>query len=358
MVHLLDRHGKSINGGTRAALAALPGDLALYTCAMGPASDQALLDSLASATDGRFYFMPTIDDLFEISNYIRGQVSGDAIVVNQSASASNSVMPAFVDARAEMATFTVAWADAKINAVIGDPKKPNQVSVRLRNPNGRLVPDHSTYLRRVVGEGYVVLQMDDPAPGQWRIEISTHEKTHVRYTTGVFVRSPLRLVLGVPLKVLERGSEFPVLAAMLDGKRPISSFVANGTISSPNVGLHDLLAKHRDKLKDIKTMKLPGGDSVPKPIGQLMALSQQIGSVDLFARSQSRLAFRPWKRGDHDVRLVDSHLHLDPGDPVMARMFAVPTSDTHTVTVRVRGMDTVTGTRFVRIDQASIYARS
>ena len=96
-------------------------------------------------------------------------------------------------------------------------------------------------------------------------------------------------------------------------------------------------------------------DSVPDPIAQLMVLNQQLGGA-LFARSQSRSAFRSSKRGDHDVRLVRADLQLDPGAPVMARTLAAPTPDTHTVTVRVRGMDPATGTRFVRIDQASIYA--
>jgi hypothetical protein len=118
---------------------ALPADIRLFSCAMGAVSDQALLESLATATDGRYYFMPTIDDLFEIYNYIRGQVSGDSIAVNQSATASNSVMPAFVDATAELATFTAAWADTKIRAVPGAPRKPNEVSVRLRDPRRRAV---------------------------------------------------------------------------------------------------------------------------------------------------------------------------------------------------------------------------
>src|SRR5690606_21086954 len=65
------------------AAAALPASLPIYSCAMGPASDQVLLAQLAENTDGRYYFMPTIDDLFEIYNYIRGQVTGDGVIVNE-----------------------------------------------------------------------------------------------------------------------------------------------------------------------------------------------------------------------------------------------------------------------------------
>ena len=101
------------------AVQALPTDVRLFSCAMGPTSDQALLESLASERNGRYYFMPHIDDLFEIYNYIRGQVTGDSIAVNASGQASHSVMPALVDPTAELATFVVTWADTGLHAVLG-----------------------------------------------------------------------------------------------------------------------------------------------------------------------------------------------------------------------------------------------
>ena len=133
-----DNKGCAPPGSTRPsalqAAQALPADVRLFSCAMGPASDQPLLESLAAATSGRYYFMPAIDELFEVYNYIRGQVSGTSIVVNQSGQASSSSVPAFIDAAARAATFTVAWADPGLRAVVGDPQKPHEVGVRLVDP--------------------------------------------------------------------------------------------------------------------------------------------------------------------------------------------------------------------------------
>ena len=104
------------------AAAALPADLPIYSCAMGPASDQTLLAQLADDTDGRYYFMPTIDDLFEIYNYIRGQVTGDGVIVNESSTASVSQVSGWVDGCAESVLFTVAWHDTSLRYVPRDPK--------------------------------------------------------------------------------------------------------------------------------------------------------------------------------------------------------------------------------------------
>ena len=81
------------DNGTPSALTAvegLPSGLPIYTCAMGPLSDQGLMEQIATATGGRYYFMPTIDDLFEIHNYISGSLTGDSLVANDSAMASSS----------------------------------------------------------------------------------------------------------------------------------------------------------------------------------------------------------------------------------------------------------------------------
>ena len=194
-----DNKGCAPAGSTRPsaldAAQALPTDVRLFSCAMGPASDQPLLESLAAATSGRYYFMPAIDELFEVYNYIRGQVSGTSIVVNQQGQASTSSVPAFIDAAARAATFTVAWADAGLRAVVGEPRKPNEVGIRLIDSRGRVVPEHASFVRRHLADTFVVCRIADPAPGRWRLQVQTMEQAHVAYTVGVFVDSPLRLVI-------------------------------------------------------------------------------------------------------------------------------------------------------------------
>jgi Mg-chelatase subunit ChlD len=339
------------------AATALPADVRLFSCAMGPASDQALLESLAAATDGRYYFMPTIDDLFEIYNYIRGQVSGDSIAVNQSAMASNSVMPAFVDATAELATFTVAWADTKIRAVPGEPRKPNEVSIRLRDPAGNLLPSAASFVRRQVGDGYVIFRIEEPAAGQWRIEVSTTERTHLRYTAGVFLRSPLRLVLARHPRRVRAGQAIRLAAVMLDGKKPFANVPASAVISAPSLSLAGLIKKHRRALDGIDPPKLKGGDSLPKDIARLMVLQDRLRNEgDLFARkaTSQRLA-RDTTFPLAGAVLSRPDVRLDPGTPVLATTFSgTSQAGSYNFAVSVSGTAPGSGVRFVRKELASV----
>ncbi|MET0509641.1 MAG: S8 family serine peptidase, partial [Burkholderiaceae bacterium] len=172
-----DNRGCAPPGSTRPtalqAAQGLPAGVRLFSCAMGPSSDQALLESLATAAGGRYYFMPAIDELFEVYNYIRGQVSGTSIVANQQGQASSSSVPAFIDAAARSATFTIAWGDASLRAVLGDPRKPNEVGIRLYDPRGQAVPAHASFVRRHLADTFAVFRIEEPAPGLWHLQVNT-----------------------------------------------------------------------------------------------------------------------------------------------------------------------------------------
>ena len=81
--------------------------------------------------------MPTIDDLFEIYNYIRGQVTGDGVIVNESSMASTSTVTGWVDGCADSLLFTVAWHDRGMRYVAREAKGSDEICVRLRTPGGR-----------------------------------------------------------------------------------------------------------------------------------------------------------------------------------------------------------------------------
>ncbi|GEM_PF-986667 len=292
------------------AVAGLPADMPVYTCAMGPASDQALLEQIAEATDGRYFYMPSIDDLFEIYNYIRGQITGEALVVNDSAMASSSRMAAFVDAQATEATFTVAWAEPRLRYVTGDPRKTNEISIRLRDPRGRLVHANDGYVRRLIGQGYVAFRLNDPMPGQWHVEVATARRTHTRYTVGGFVRSPLRLVIASrPLRVLA-GAPLGIAAQMYDDQRQIAGFKASGLVRAPSLGIGRLLERYKTPLRGLRPQKMPGGDGLPTDIAQLMALRSAMlktDKPDLFAHETHPLAMRAASQGElARFKLADS----------------------------------------------------
>lgn len=377
------------------AVGMLPANMPVYTCAMGPSSDQTLLEQIANATNGRYYYMPTIDDLFEIYNYIRGQVTGDGIIANESATASSSRVAAFVDALATEATFTVAWADTKLKFVSDIPHKANEVSVRLRDPRGRLLHANSSYLRRTVGVGYVVFELQEPTAGQWFVEVTTFGTTHVRYTVGGFVRSPLRLFVSLLPRLVVAGARLTITAQVFDGQTPIKSIRAGTRVIAPTLSIAGLLTKYKTQLKQIRPIPAVGGDRLPPNIAKLAALRIKMlkgKKPDIFAHAVATVPLRdvtighltniglehlmphgivPVGPGEAEaggiaVPSIPTVVTLPPGVPlppttisgVLAGQFKnTQQRGSYNIVVTANGTSPVSNTRFVRKELVSVLVK-
>jgi hypothetical protein len=299
--------------------------------------------------------MPAIDELFEIYNYIRGQVSGTSIVVNQQGQASSSSVPAFVDAAARAATFTVAWADAGLRAVLGDPSKAHEVGVRLVDPRGNAVPKHASFVRRHVADTFAVFRVEDPAPGRWHLQVQTLEQTHVTYTVGVFVDSPLRLVIGTYPRRLKVGDVVNVGAVMLDAATPFLPGRASAAISAPRLGLQQEIRRWRDALNDIEPPKIDG-DTLPTDVARLAVLSQRLKKGEIFSRAStvhrlSRGRF-PWNK----ALPRGSAVKVSANAPALTGSFVASQSGSYNLTVNASGV-TPSGLRFVRTDRVDVVVR-
>lgn len=365
------------------AVAALPANLPVYTCAMGPASDQVLLEQIATASNGRYYYMPAIDDLFEIYNYIRGQVTGDSIIVNDSGMASQSSMSGFVDATASEATFTVSWADTTLGYVPREPVSSSEIHVRLRDPKGRAIHPHDSYVRKIVGMGYVAFKMQEPMPGNWQVEVMTARTEHTRYTVGGFVRSPVRLSLPSWPRPVGLGKPLDILARIQGVRSPVTGLRGQIQVRRLATGVPDLLKRHQATLQKIKPVTPKGGDAMPLDIARLQTLRAQSlakGQVDLFAHSIGHQTLKlavahQLKAPDIAARLGLSAAPADHGSLVAlpslngagARQAAAATltgrfTDTrqagsYNIVVTVDGALPASNTRFVRKELVSVLVR-
>jgi hypothetical protein len=307
--------------------------------------------------------MPTIDDLFEIYNYIRGQVTGEAIVANESSSASSSRVGGFVDSLATEATFAVGWANPRLRYVASNPRKATDISVRLRDPHGRLLHAHSSYVRRTVGDNYVLFEMQEPLPGQWYAEVETGGDSHTRYTVGAFVRSPLRLLLTPRIRTILRGAPIQVAAQVYNGNTFVSGISSSAVVKAPVAGVSTLLDRYKSQLKD---MQMPRGvkDLPPGDLGKLSILRDQLlrqGQKDIFSTVSSTVRFR-----QHALRTLPQigFAHLAPVfNTSTATAFSIgqftKTKEAGSYNVIVNATGTVPGTRtrFVRKDMMSVLVK-
>lgn len=364
------------------AAAALPADLPIYSCAMGPSSDQALLGQLAADTDGRYYFMPTIDDLFEIYNYIRGQVTGDGVIVNESSVASTSSVSGWVDGCAESVLFTVAWHDPALRFVPRDPKGSHEITVRLRAPNGRWLSQSSAEFVRSAGNGYVSFTLQEPQAGRWTVEVSTNRQQHTPYTVGGFVRSALKLTVSAPV-FAGLGQKIAVHAVVGDSKGSLTGVKVHAQVHQP-APYADLLHRYADKLAGVKVPDVADGrpDKRQHAMSRLVLLRNQLLSEtgeDILASSVVGMPMSPGGRvaagglgtlGLPGLRPADAtRSSLTPGAMILdPRFVARPRtpglavgafSDTklpgsYQIAITASGISPTCRSRFVRKDLVSV----
>lgn len=342
--------------------AALPSDMVVHTCAMGPASDQNLLNDIADATGGKYYFMPTIDDLFEIYNYIRGQVSGDSIVTNESAMASHSRVACTVEGCARRATFTVAWADPTLKYVADTASKSSHIAIRLRDPNGKLLHPHTSLVKRTVGEGFVVFHVEEPLAGRWFVEVSTAIARHTRYTVGGFVDSPLRMRLALASRSAFVGKPIGLYAKVLHGKDAVAGFRARAAVTRQASSLADLAKKHAKRV-DLKSKLVKGfmDDGMPEQLAGLAALATE-SDRSVFEWDRDNLSLR-----DAGIVAGLEQLALEGRDPfgvlrdrnglLKATVAAPRWAGSSNIAVTAFGWSPKCGTKFVRKDMVSVLAR-
>lgn len=162
----------------------LPAGLRVFTVALGPAADAALLQQIATDTGGTFLLSPTALDLHQVYNEMRAGITDEGLVINTLLGAeAESDQPIDVEPAADRLTVTVSADDAKLGRV------------RLIAPSGRVVRPDDFGVRAVAGDGYRVVAVDRPAPGRWRVRV---ERRSGACVVAAFVRSPLRLRLELP----------------------------------------------------------------------------------------------------------------------------------------------------------------
>ncbi len=280
-----DNKGCSSDPSRPSALAAastLPGNLPIYTCAMGPNSDQSLLQQLASNTDGRYYFMPTVDDLFEIYNYIRGQVTSTGIIVNESVTAAGeSSVRAFVDALTEEVTFSITWGDPSLRYVPREPRRKRDINIRLRDPSGKLLSNNSSYIRRIEGRGYAIFKIQEPKAGRWHVEVETLRSQQIRYTVGGFVQSGIRTVLPVLKQRIVLGASLQIPIQVFDRRRAITGYLTKSKLVSPKFSIAGLTRQYGQQLRKIQVDPRQAGDIDPT-VMKLNILRNQLRASDGF----------------------------------------------------------------------------
>jgi hypothetical protein len=318
-------------------LPSVPEGTSIYTIALGFASDQVLLQHVATVTGGMYFFSPDELDLFRVYNYARGALADVDMVLDDQLSfgAGDSSSPPRHASRTIVIDCDVDYADFSVAAHQADV----QIETTLRCLS---VPSADLHrLERKTGIGYVVMRLKRPQPGIYELTVSPSSVRPVTCSVAAYVKSPLRLHLTTIRDPILPGRPIDLHLSVLDNGKPLQSLSISAEARTPATSIQ-MLAKQWKKDMGLRS------DAADR-IGETLARAVAVRDHVRISTGQD-----PAKYFVQRVHLVHPMLARAPKTSMAVR---TPTSravdGTYNVRVAVQGR-TLSGCPFVRIASRSV----
>jgi predicted deacylase len=310
-------------------LPTLPEAVPVFAIALGPASDQALLESIADDTGGAYKYSPDDLDLYEIYNYCRAEASGEELALNQRVAVPDGEevlnRAVTVDDGCVYATFTASWPDPEDHLV-----------VTVRPPRGPVMDLRRA--RRVDSAGYAVVRVRRPQTGRWSMEIRGARAGAQACTVAAFLRSDLRLRLVADGRDFVVGKPLRLLVRLTNG----GSIRGTASVTSPSGTLATLLKD--PKLPVVPLRRLQAPDALPKVVQQALMIRERR------LRATGKDPLRSVERPGTFVRVGNA------GEAV-ASLAVAESPGSYNLKVRVEGRSKLGGNPFVRVGAHTILVK-
>lgn len=228
-------------------------DCVVDAIALGPGTDEDLLQEIASLTGGSYHFVPEEDtmlrtpagvdqagvywgsELASTYEYIQGDVAGRTRIFEVAGEmwyGDSESYKVLIDEEVTEAVFFVDFAP--VNADIG---------LSLVNPNGAVVSCKSAGVRCAVDHPHFLVHVTAPAlmPGEWTVTAGmlgraaaepAQEATPFLLGVSSDTHRTLHVFLGTPLRDRWQGMQFPILAALTDSG-PIRGAAVQANVIGP-----------------------------------------------------------------------------------------------------------------------------
>lgn len=259
----------------------------VYTIALGPDSDFAVLNQIASLTGtGAVHTVASAADLHhlhEIYYDILGGIGcGGVIHLDSATVAPGATLPPRHVAMARSAReahFALSWEGSD-----------SAFALRLRSPSGALFDPGSPEVFHVQGSTYQLYRVGTPEPGRWEMLVDRRDargNLPVSVTTAALADTDVRCTLRLDPKYQIWGKLRLWLKAELAG-RPLPGGRAVAHITYPTLSIDDLIRRHAEDLKGIELdRRRLGGDLQINPDRiRLGILADRLAAqgIDLFER--------------------------------------------------------------------------
>ena len=207
-------------------LPTIPAKTDIYTIALGPNSDQNLLNNIASATGGFYSYAPNTQRLTLIYNSIRAKVTGQQLLaifyglIGQGQYRTHTVS---VDAGITFANFSVTWPGSDLDLELTDPSG-NVIDHSVTDPNISFTSGNTF-------ENYGVL---NPEAGEWTLKIiGVQVSGNTEYTASVTGQSSLTMDIDFNKSIYGLNESILVTAELIDGVDPVTGANVTADVTNP-----------------------------------------------------------------------------------------------------------------------------
>jgi hypothetical protein len=298
-------------------LPSVPSGVPIHTIALGAASDQALLQSIAATTGGSYFFSPDELGLFQIYNIAHG-VMADADMVLEETVSGSGIDDGYSSFRRDI----IVDEDADfLDVSIAAQQSAVRLEATLRSissPNADL-----SRIARKSGSGYLVLHLKRPQAGIYELRVMVQSRAAALCSIAAYLRSPLRLRLGRFDKRLAAGQPIDLSCAVLEHGKAVPGLSVSASVARPLTSVR-LLARQWKEAMGLK--QLEGAERLPRKVAQAQAVREHLHRTT----------------GQDPFRYHSSRIHLvHPGQ--------TDHQDATTV-IRAPTAKTIDGTYSIRVD--------
>ena len=255
-------------------------NIRVFTLPMGPASDQNLLQQIANITGGVMKYMPNIDDLFEVFNYLRSDYAVIPLAYNAQANVLSQGITVRISAQEDQDTsFTIQWSNTSVKYVPRTPVNKNEITLEVINPSGAVLKPEEIFIQSVSGTGFLMFRLQRGAiPGPWTIRVKSFNNQPFPYTLAAFEanNSITKEILSSTDKPVKAGDPIQLDWHILDQGEPVGSVVSEIEVVAPKMSIEHLQVKHAQRLAAIKPAKELIDAGMPEHIVKLNALHNEL----------------------------------------------------------------------------------
>ncbi|TKB06374.1 S8 family serine peptidase [Desulforhopalus sp. IMCC35007] len=262
----------------------------VYTIALGPASDIAVLNNIAVRTGtGAVYSVESAADLHKLQEIyydIMGHVGCGGVAHLSSVPLTpggHLEETAYINRITREAFFSAAWPRSGVEVVFG-----------IRSPSGRVYSPGTADVCFFQGSSHAYYRVVHPEAGAWTL-IVDHKggggNKPLAITTAVMADSDVECLASLDPKYLYNDQVLLSFKAQLAGK-PLTGGKASASITFPTRSIDDLLKQYANQLKEIKLDdQALNGDKVDPDLTKLGLFAAQImaDGRDIYERERVRI---------------------------------------------------------------------